>query len=81
MARVTIEDCLKQMNDRFKIVLTASRRAKEIKMGASTMVDAENDKATVIALREIAAGCDVAQSPSAMLDGSVDLEDLNSSEE
>lgn len=60
MARVTIEDCLKEMNDRFEIVLAASKRAKAIKMGATPGVDPENDKATVIALREIAAGYDIA---------------------
>lgn len=59
MARVTIEDCLKEMDDRFRIVLAASKRAKAIKMGAEPEVDPENDKATVIALREIAAGYDV----------------------
>ena len=79
MARVTIEDCLKQMNDRFKIVLAASRRAKEIKLGASSELEPENDKATVIALREIAAGIDISQKASPIMDDH-DEADLNSAE-
>tara|TARA_X000000950_G_C13829350_1_gene625445 strand:- start:1215 stop:1460 length:246 start_codon:yes stop_codon:yes gene_type:complete len=68
MARVTIEDCLKNIDDRFKIVLVASKRAKEIKLGASTPLDTENDKATVLALREIAAGIEETNTFSQILD-------------
>lgn len=68
MARVTIEDCLKEMNDRFRIVLAASKRAKAIKMGATPEVDPENDKATVIALREIAAGYDITDGAAVIKD-------------
>jgi DNA-directed RNA polymerase subunit omega len=56
MARVTVEDCLPTVENRFDLVLVASRRARQIAMGAHPLVDAENDKPTVIALREIAAG-------------------------
>lgn len=56
MARVTIEDCLEHMDDRFRIVLAAARRAKQLQMGSQALVESGNDKSTVVALREIAAG-------------------------
>jgi DNA-directed RNA polymerase subunit omega len=56
MARITIEDCLDNIDNRFKLVLTATKRARQISHGAEAMIDEENDKPTVIALREIAAG-------------------------
>ena len=56
MARVTVEDCLPLVDNRFDLVLVASRRARQIANGAQPLVDAENDKPTVVALREIAAG-------------------------
>lgn len=56
MARVTVEDCLFAVDNRFDLVLVASRRARQIAMGAHPLVDPENDKPTVVALREIAAG-------------------------
>ena len=56
MARVTVEDCLSAVDNRFDLVLVASRRARQIAMGAQPLVEAENDKPTVIALREIASG-------------------------
>jgi len=56
MARTTIEDCLDNVDNRFQLVLVASKRARELSFGAEPMVDADNDKPTVIALREIAAG-------------------------
>ena len=56
MARVTVEDCLTTVDNRFDLVLVASRRARQIAQGAHPLVDAENDKPTVVALREIAAG-------------------------
>ncbi len=55
MARITVEDCLNSINNRFELVLTATKRARQIANGAEPMVDEENDKPTVIALREIAA--------------------------
>lgn len=56
MARVTVDDCLKRIPNRFQLTLAATYRARQITMGGSAMVDADKDKATVIALREIAAG-------------------------
>lgn len=56
MARITIEDCLENIDNRFKLVLTATKRARQIAHGAETMLPEENDKPTVLALREIAAG-------------------------
>lgn len=55
MARITVEDCLKVVPNRFDLVLTATKRARQISHGAETMVDESNDKPTVIALREVAA--------------------------
>jgi len=56
MARVTVEDCLTNMDNRFQLVLVATRRARQLMNGADALVPRENDKATVIALREIAEG-------------------------
>ena len=57
MARVTVEDAVEKVGNRFDLVLIASRRARQIATGGKDpLVDAENDKPTVIALREIEAG-------------------------
>lgn len=57
MARVTVEDCLKYTDNRFNLVLLAARRARQLSMTAmQPLVEAENDKNTVIALREVAIG-------------------------
>ena len=57
MARVTVEDCLEHVDNRFELVMLASKRAREIAIrGAQPMVEWDNDKPTVVALREIAAG-------------------------
>ncbi len=56
MARITVNDCLENVENRFQLVLIAAKRARQIALGASPMVSEENDKATVLALREIAAG-------------------------
>jgi DNA-directed RNA polymerase subunit omega len=56
MARVTVEDCLEKVETRFQLVLVASKRARQIARGSEATVDLENDKPTVVALREIAAG-------------------------
>jgi DNA-directed RNA polymerase subunit omega len=56
MARITVEDCLETINNRFELVLTATKRARQIGHGAEPMIPEENDKPTVIALREIAEG-------------------------
>ena len=54
MARVTVEDCIEVVNNRFKLVLMAAQRARDISAGQTPLVDRDNDKNTVIALREIA---------------------------
>jgi DNA-directed RNA polymerase subunit omega len=56
MARITVEDCLDNIDNRFELVLTATKRARQIAHGAEPLVEEENDKPTVIALREIAEG-------------------------
>ena len=57
MARVTVEDCLEHVANRFELVMVATKRAREIAVrGEQPLVDWENDKPTVVALREIAAG-------------------------
>ena len=56
MARVTVEDCLEHVDNIFDLVLIATKRARRIANGAEPLVELENDKPTVIALREIAAG-------------------------
>jgi DNA-directed RNA polymerase subunit omega len=57
MARVTVEDCLDNVDNRFELVMVASRRARQLAVGGKDpKVDWENDKPTVVALREIAAG-------------------------
>jgi DNA-directed RNA polymerase subunit omega len=62
MARVTVEDCLKNVKNRFELVLLAAERAHNLEMGAADpLVTEDNDKPTVIALREIAAGLDISK--------------------
>ncbi len=56
MARITIEDCLKRIPNRFQLTLAATYRARQLAQGGTPMVDAARDKPTVIALREMAAG-------------------------
>lgn len=56
MARVTVEDCLDNVDNRFQLVLVASKRARQISNGQDPQVPLENDKPTVLALREIAEG-------------------------
>lgn len=56
MARVTVEDCLEHVENRFKLVLLASKRARQLSMGTEPLVEWENDKPTVVALREIEEG-------------------------
>ncbi len=56
MARITVEDCLNRIDNRFEMVLTATKRARQIANGADPLVEEQNDKPTVIALREIADG-------------------------
>ncbi|TCS61922.1 DNA-directed RNA polymerase subunit omega [Primorskyibacter sedentarius] len=54
MARVTVEDCVDKVPNRFELVMLAAHRAREISSGASITVDRDNDKNPVVALREIA---------------------------
>lgn len=64
MARVTVEDCIVKVPNRFKLVLLASRRARDLSAGVAETVERENDKNPVVALREIAGA-------------TIDLDDLN----
>ncbi len=54
MARVTVEDCIEKVSNRFDLVMLASQRAREVSAGAPITVERDNDKNPVIALREIA---------------------------
>lgn len=57
MARITVEDCLQNVSNRFELVMAASKRARQLEMdGADAKVAWDNDKPTVVALREIAEG-------------------------
>lgn len=57
MARITVEDCLDNVANRFELVLVATKRARKLEIGgAEPSVPWENDKPTVVALREIASG-------------------------
>lgn len=54
MARITVEDCLEVVDNRFELVLMATKRARQISKGADALIESANDKPTVLALREIA---------------------------
>jgi DNA-directed RNA polymerase subunit omega len=56
MARITVDDCLKVIPNRFEMSLAATYRARQITNGAQPMIEPNRDKPTVIALRELAAG-------------------------
>ncbi len=56
MARITVEDCSEKIPNMFQLVLVAAKRARQLANGAEPMVDWENDKPTVVALREVAEG-------------------------
>ena len=56
MARITVEDCLAKIPNRFELTLAATNRARQISAGSSPLVETDRDKPTVIALREVAAG-------------------------
>ena len=56
MARITVEDCLKRIPNRFQLTLAATYRARQLSQGASALVEPNKDKFTVISLREIASG-------------------------
>lgn len=54
MARITVDDCLKRIPNRFDMNLAATARARQLSIGSSPMIEASRDKPTVIALRELA---------------------------
>ena len=56
MARITVEDCLKNVDNRFDLVLFATKRARQLANGVEPLIPWSNDKPTVVALREIASG-------------------------
>ncbi|MEJ2093954.1 MAG: DNA-directed RNA polymerase subunit omega [Gammaproteobacteria bacterium] len=56
MARLTVEDCLENVDNRYDLVIMAAKRARQIVFGSEPLVEEENDKPTVLALREIADG-------------------------
>jgi DNA-directed RNA polymerase subunit omega len=56
MARVTVEDCLKTIPNRFQMTLAATYRARQITMGSTPLVEVDRDKPTVLALRELSEG-------------------------
>lgn len=56
MARITVDDCLKRIPNRFQLTLAATYRARQLANGATPMVEPERDKPTVLALREMALG-------------------------
>jgi DNA-directed RNA polymerase subunit omega len=64
MARVTVEDCLERVENRFALVILASKRTKELKRGAPLMVRDRDNREVVMALREIAAGKVLSRTPT-----------------
>ena len=56
MARITVDDCMKQISNRFELTLAATYRARQLTNGATPLVEPDKDKPTVIVLREIAVG-------------------------
>lgn len=56
MARITVDDCLRKVSNRFQLTLAATYRARQLSAGATPLLEPNRDKPTVIALREIAAG-------------------------
>ncbi|MCX8048569.1 MAG: DNA-directed RNA polymerase subunit omega [Methylohalobius sp.] len=72
MARITVEDCLKHVDNRFELVLLAAKRARQLLAGAEPLVEWNDDKATVVALREIASGkVDLARLKEVDMDGGI----------
>jgi DNA-directed RNA polymerase subunit omega len=80
MARITVEDCLDKVDNRFELVMVSSKRARQIQIeGKDPMLPVDNDKPTVIALREIAEG--LVDAEILVEKPSVDLEEEFASEE
>ena len=71
MARVTVEDCLENVENRFQLVLVAAKRTRQLALGADPLVPEDRDKPTVIALREIAEGL---VTPDILEEEEIDLE-------
>ncbi|MCK5923578.1 MAG: DNA-directed RNA polymerase subunit omega, partial [Methylococcales bacterium] len=71
MARVTVEDCLENVENRFQLVLVAAKRTRQLVFGADPLVPEDRDKPTVIALREIAEGL---VTPDILEEEEIDLE-------
>jgi DNA-directed RNA polymerase subunit omega len=80
MARVTVEDCLDKVDNRFQLVLLATKRARMLANGVMPLVPWENDKPTIVALREIADGLItpalLKESPQTAIEEELDAEDL-----
>lgn len=77
MARITVEDCLEHVDNRFDLVLLATKRARQVANGIEPTLPWQNDKPTVMALREIAAGnitSNVLQEAQASIDESASVE-------
>jgi DNA-directed RNA polymerase subunit omega len=84
MARVTVEDCLDNVDNRFQLVQIATKRARQLANGAEPMVAWENDKPTVVALREIAEGHidrSILDAKSASAEGAMHISDDEAREE
>ena len=80
MARITVEDCIEKVTNRFELVLLATKRARQITHGSTPLVEVENDKPTVIALREIAEGKIDAASLNEMVEETLEEEGAEPSE-
>jgi DNA-directed RNA polymerase subunit omega len=80
MARVTVEDCLDKVDNRFQLVLLATKRARQLANGVMPLVPWENDKPTIVALREIADGLItpelLKESQQPAIEDGIDAEDL-----
>ncbi len=84
MARITVEDCLQHVDNRFQLVLVATKRARQLALGSLPLVEVENDKPTVIALREIADGLVtklILEDDAPILDLSEEQEDIEQIDE
>lgn len=74
MARLTVEDCMDNVTNRYDLVTLASKRARQLAMGAEPLIEENNDKPTVIALREIAEGLVTDENVAKLNIGSYDEE-------
>ena len=82
MARVTVEDCIDKVENRYELVLVAAQRAKDIAAGSMITVDRDNDKNSVVALREIAEErVDIADLQRSLVQGQQKLVEIQEPEE